>query len=178
MRKEIKQKYRQLKLIQMGPTGPSGSIRFPLLDIKSISYCRGENEQAKLEEVSAISELENQWYKIKIDAERAAISSLFDKDMNKELVDQDASWKLGEFIYETLGNRSQMEAFHLDDYKREPLDSIWFERYEEGEIWNTIHFKGNTKAAIYDRAYEFEIRLFNTTKRIRSCIFNSKEISY
>ena len=59
-----------------------------------------------------------------------------------------------------------MEAFHLDDYKREPLDKVWFERYEEGDIWNTIYFKGNTKAAIKDGSYEFEIRLFNTTKRI------------
>ena len=59
-----------------------------------------------------------------------------------------------------------MEAFYLDDYKREPPDSVWFERYEEGEIWNTAYFKGNTKAAIKERDYEFEIRLFNTAKRI------------
>jgi alpha-mannosidase len=91
---------------------------------------------------------------------------LFDKDLNKELVDPDAKWKLGEFIYETLGNRSQMEGFHLDDYKRDPLDKVSFERYEEGEIWNTVYFRGNTEAAIKDGSYEFEIRLFNTTKRI------------
>ena len=138
----------------------------PAFGYKKYIILQGEKEQVKSEDVSEISELENQWYKIKIDAERAAISSLFDKDLNRELVDQDANWKLGEFIYETLGNRSQMEAFYLDDYKREPLDSVWFERYEEGEIWNAIHFKGNTKAAINDRDYEFEIRLFNTTKRI------------
>jgi len=140
--------------------------KVPAFGYKKYLILQGENEQEKSEEVSEISELENQWYTMKIDAERAAISSLFDKDLNQELVDQDASWKLGEFIYETLGNRSQMEAFYLDDYQREPLDSAWFERYEEGEIWNTVYFKGNSKAAINNRAYEFEIRLFNTTKRI------------
>jgi hypothetical protein len=140
--------------------------KVPAFGYKKYLILQGENEQEKSEEVSEIPEMENQWYTIKIDTERAAISSLFDKDLNLELVDQDATWKLGEFIYETLGNRSQMEAFYLDDYQREPLDSAWFERYEEGEIWNTVYFKGNTKAAINDRGYEFEIRLFNTTKRI------------
>lgn len=140
--------------------------KVPAFGYKKYIILQVDTEMGKSEEVSEISELENQWYKLKIDAERAAISSLFDKDLNRELVDQDATWKLGEFIYETLGNRSQMEAFYLDDYKREPLDSVWFERYEEGDIWNAIHFKGNTKAAINDRDYEFEIRLFNTSKRI------------
>ncbi|NQU54888.1 MAG: glycosyl hydrolase family 38, partial [Bacteroidetes bacterium] len=138
----------------------------PAFGYKKYIISRSENEQQQTEEVLEISELENQWYKIKIDSERAAISSLFDKELNKELVDQDAKWKLGEFIYETLGSRSQMEAFRLDDYKREPLDKVRFERFEKGEIWNTIYFKGDTKAAIKDGTYEFEIRLFNTTKRI------------
>lgn len=113
-----------------------------------------------------ITELDNQWYTIKIDEDRGAISSIFDKEVNMELVDQNAEWKLGEFIYETLGNRDQLNQFRLDDYQRVPLDKVWFERYEEGEIWNTVYFKGNTEAAIRNAGYEFEIRLFNTTKRI------------
>ena len=113
-----------------------------------------------------VNELENQWYKIKIDEERGAISSIFDKELNKELVDHDSEWKLGEFIYETLGNRDQLNHFHLNDYQRVPLKKVWFERYEEADIWNTVYFKGNTEAAIRDAGYEFEVRLFNTTKRI------------
>jgi alpha-mannosidase len=140
--------------------------QIPAFGYKKYIIVRSENEATKSEEVTEISQIENQWYKVKIDSERAAISSLFDKDLNKELVDPDAKWKLGEFIYETLGNRSQMEEFHLDDYKRDPLDKVSFERYEEGEIWNTVYFRGNTEAAIKDGSYEFEIRLFNTTKRI------------
>ena len=58
----------------------------------------------------------------KIDAERAAISSLFDKDLNRELVDQDANWKLGEFIYETLGNL--VDQFCLELLKNVSHDSV------------------------------------------------------
>lgn len=113
-----------------------------------------------------VNSLENQWYKIKIDETCGAIHSIFDKELNKELVDANAKWKLGEFIYETLADRKQLDKFYLDDYQRVPLDKVWFERYEEGEIWNTVYFRGNTEAAISDAGYEFEIRLFNTTKRI------------
>ena len=123
-------------------------------------------DQKDVVEIFEINELENQWYKIKIDAEKGAISSLFDKTMGKELVDLNAEYKLGEFIYELLDNRAQMEAFKLDNYTREPLEKVWFEAFEEGSVWNTIRFKGNTKAANRDGAYSFEIRLFNTAKRI------------
>ncbi|MBT6005246.1 MAG: glycosyl hydrolase family 38, partial [Prolixibacteraceae bacterium] len=112
------------------------------------------------------TELENQWYRISIDTEKGAIASLFDKDLDKELVDPNSEYKLGEFIYETLDNRAQMEAFKLDNYKREPLEKVWFERFEKGPVWNTIRFKGDTKAANRDGTYNFEIRLFNTSKRI------------
>ncbi len=126
----------------------------------------GEQLKQGPKNLEKVTELQNQWYKLEIDQERGAITSLFDKEINRELVDPNAGWKLGEFIYETLGNRHQLNQFRLEDYQREPLDEVWFERYEEGDIWNTAYFKGNTRAAIRDGSYEFEIRLFNTAKRI------------
>ncbi|WP_340111569.1 glycoside hydrolase family 38 C-terminal domain-containing protein [Maribellus mangrovi] len=110
--------------------------------------------------------MENDWYKLIIDTEKGTISSLVDKQLNKELVDKKAKYQLGEFIYEWLDNRSQMEAYRLDNYTRESLDKVWFDGYEENPVWNTVRFKGNTKAAIADGDFVFEIRLFNTTKRI------------
>ncbi len=110
--------------------------------------------------------VENRWYKITIDNKRGAISGIFDKELQKELVDQNTEYKLGEFIYELLDNRAQMESFKLDNYTRQPLDSVWFDGYLQGKIWNTIKFKGDTKAANYPGSYTFEIRLFNTSKRI------------
>ena len=56
---------------------------------------------------------------------------------------------------------------HLTDYTRQPLDSVWLSEIREGEIWNTIKFKGKTETAYdHDDAFSFEIRLFKTTKRI------------
>ncbi len=121
-------------------------------------------------------EMENQWYRIAIDQEKGAISGIFDKELNQELVDKNAGWKFGEFIYELLNNREQMESFRLDNYTRKPLEKVWVESYEEGEVWNTLRFRGNTRAANRNGAYEFEIRLFNTDKRIELAYFIEKKL--
>ncbi len=120
----------------------------------------------KTPEINTQKTFENRWYKIETDNKRGAISSIFDKELKKELVDKNSKYKLGEFIYELLENRAQMESLKLDNYTRKPLDSVWYNGYAEGQIWNSIRFKGNTKAASPATAYSFEIRLFNTSKRI------------
>lgn len=131
-----------------------------------IKVSETEENQTEAANNSEPEMLENQWYKITFDKKRGAISSLLDKQLAKKLTDEDAKWKLGEFIYETLDNRSQMEAFKLDNYEREPLDSVWIDGFEEGPIWSTLRFKGKTSAAFPEDAYNFEIKLFNTSKRI------------
>ncbi|MEE4177923.1 MAG: glycoside hydrolase family 38 C-terminal domain-containing protein [Bacteroides sp.] len=123
-----------------------------------------------------LKEMENDWYQIVIDPEKGAITSLFDKELGLEMIDSKAEWKLGEFIYELLDNREQMEAFKLDNYSREPLDELWIEAYEEGEVWITLRFRGNTSAATGEGAFSFEIRLFNTTKRIDLAYFIDKKL--
>jgi len=54
----------------------------------------------------------------------------------------------------------------LNDFTRKPLDSIWFESTTAGDIWISIRFCGETETATGPRGFTFEIRLFNTAKRI------------
>lgn len=110
--------------------------------------------------------LENQWYSIQLDPKKAVLTSWFDKALNKELVDPQAPHAMGEFIYERLGNRYQMEQKRLDNFRRFPFDSAWFDSYSEGPVWNTIHLKGKTAASYEGYTVEMEVRLFNTTKRM------------
>ncbi len=109
---------------------------------------------------------ENQWYKIIVNPQEAVIESITDLELNRELVDKQAAWKLGEFIYELPENREQMESFSLHNFTREALDKAWFEAFEPGDVWNTVRFGGNTRAAVAGGTYYSEIRIFNTTKRI------------
>lgn len=113
-----------------------------------------------------ISTLENKWYRLELNMDKGTISSITDKELNLQLVDTKATYSFGEFIYELLNNRSQIESHRLNSFTRQGLDSVWFDGYEAGEVWNTLKFRGNTAAAQRDQTYVFEIRLFNTTKRI------------
>lgn len=148
---------------------PAFGFKKYLIEVEETEYA-GEGEPLKAPEV-----LENQWYRIELDAEKGAIRSLVDKESGSELIDRGSEYLLGEFIYERLDNRSQMEAFRLDNYTREPLEEVWIDGYEEGAVWNTLRFNGNTRAAIDEGDYEFEIRLFNTEKRIDLAYFINKK---
>jgi alpha-mannosidase len=110
--------------------------------------------------------LENKWYKIVTDPSKGTITSFFDKELSIELLDQKNQYSMGEFILEQLGNRSQMESKRLDDFKRSPLDTVWFDSMTKGEIWNSIKFYGESPTTVNPRGFTFEIRLFNSEKRL------------
>ncbi|TFG42687.1 MAG: glycosyl hydrolase family 38, partial [Bacteroidia bacterium] len=109
---------------------------------------------------------ENKWYKIIPDYSKGTIASWFDKELSYELVDKESQYGMGEFILEKLGNRSQMESRKLVDFTRSPLDTIWFDSAATGPVFNSIKFYGESETAINPRGYSFEIRLYNTEKRV------------
>ncbi len=109
---------------------------------------------------------ENKWYRIVPDYTKGTISSWFDKELSLELVDKDSQYGMGEFILEQLVNRSQMESRKLVDFKRSPADTIWFDSASSGPVFNSLKFYGESETAINPKGYSFEIRLYNTEKRV------------
>jgi hypothetical protein len=70
-----------------------------------------------------------------------------------------------------------MESHRLNDYKRSPLDTIWFDSMKKGEIWNSIRFYGESSTFEKPRGFMIEIRLFNTEKRLDiACSVTKKSI--
>ncbi|MBE0668807.1 MAG: glycosyl hydrolase family 38, partial [Bacteroidales bacterium] len=110
--------------------------------------------------------LENEWYRIVADTSKGTLRSLYDKELSLELIDAGSEYGMGEFILEQLGNRSQMESKMLNDFRRLPLDTVWFDSATPGEIWNSIKFYGESETFISPRGFTLEIRLYNTDKRI------------
>jgi len=124
------------------------------------------SESIAYPETKTVQTIENKWYKIEVEASKGVITSWFDKELGIELVDDKSGYKMGEFILEQLGNRSQMESKRFDDYKRSPLDKIWFDSELKGEIWTSLKFYGESVTTENPKGYTFEIRLFNTAKRV------------
>jgi len=134
-----------------------------------------DNSLIYSEEGSSIS-YDNNWYSISMDKNSGTINQIYDKQLKKTLIDENAKYKAGEFILEKLGSREQLQNTmlpngsrfgHLTDFTRQSLDSVWLSEVKEGPIWNTFKFKGATETAYEaDDAYTFEVRVFNTAKRI------------
>ena len=110
--------------------------------------------------------LENKWYKITPDYSGGIIRSWFDKELSLELVDRNSEYGMAEFILEQLGNRSQMERKMFTDFKRSPLDTLWFDSVTRGPVFNSIKFFGESETAINPKGYSIEIRLYNTEKLV------------
>ncbi len=141
-----------------------------LNDIPAFGYkkfiIKAIDQEIAFPEPKSVQVIENKWYKIEVDAAKGVITSWYDKELGIELVDAGSRYKMGEFILEQLGNRSQMESKRLDDFKRSPLDKIWFDSMLKGEIWTSLKFYGESSTTINPKGYTFEIRLYNTDKRV------------
>ena len=46
-----------------------------------------------------------------------------------------------------------MESKRLDDFKRSPLDTVWFDSMTKGEIWNSIKFYGESATSENPKGY-------------------------
>jgi len=110
--------------------------------------------------------VENDWYTIEFNPRKGTISSLFDKELNKLLASPDATWQLGEFVYEIIDSRRPMEQYRKPQFLRRPPERIRFERYEKGAIWDTYRFRGETVAGREPDNLMVEYRIFNVSKKI------------
>ncbi len=109
---------------------------------------------------------ENDYYRMHIDRQTGAVSSLFDKKWGKQLLDKESPWQLGQFIHETISNRSQLEQFHLVSCQRHPLQNISVQDGIDGPIWKSLHVTGETPTAEKNTSVQCEIRLFHQDKRV------------
>ncbi|RMG58878.1 MAG: glycosyl hydrolase family 38 [Bacteroidetes bacterium] len=142
-------------------------------DIPALGSCRYRlrvladlRAAASPPDASPRTELENAWYRLRFDPARGALTELYDKDLAQSLLDPEAPWGLGELIHEHLGDRTQLEARVLNDFHRQGLDSLWFEGYEDGPIWETMRFRGETESFFSPHGFMLEFRLFRTTRRL------------
>lgn len=118
---------------------------------------------------SEIVKASNEWYDLEIDCKRGAVIRMYDKELNKELLDKNAKWALGEFILEELADRSSLESYRMGAHTRTTLDSVWFGGVKKGDIYDTYKINANTKTGIALKGrpnYTFEIRMYHTDKRV------------
>ena len=118
--------------------------------------------------------IENDFYKIQIDEKQNGIISLFDKELQMELIDPASPYKLGSFIYEKVAHRVELERLThnvrdtaFKPIKREffPLTEFKIEDIVEGELWTSIRCHGMNICAD-EKGVHIEIRLYKHGKQI------------
>lgn len=119
--------------------------------------------------------IENKYYKVVIDEANNGLNSVFDKELNKELVDQNSEYKLGAFVYELLENRSSLERLTgmIRDTVYKPLNKQLIElqdfkikEIKEGEIWTSIKCNAQIPECAGPSGVNIEVRLYNQKKEV------------
>ena len=107
--------------------------------------------------------LENQFYKLTLDADKGAIKSLVDKETGKELADPGAAWGLGQCIYETMPGRRD---FKPSSFKRTSVRNVAVKPGASGPIWKSLLLTADLGGCATNSGVRAEIRLYDTEKRI------------
>lgn len=147
----------------------------PAMGYKTLEILVSNESQHIVIDKSDDPDFENVFYRLKIDTENGVITSLFDKELQMELLDKDCEIKLGEFIYEQLENRHSMERLTNSNKdtvyvplnkKLTRLSDIQVDEIEEFAIWNSIKIHGKLPVCTDVRGVNIEIRLYHENKRI------------
>ncbi len=133
-----------------------------------------KNKKLPLES-PAVNEFGNAYYHIKFDSINGDILSIYDKELQLELTDTKDSIKTGQFIYEQLENRHQLERYTSSKVdtvyspligSREMLQDVHFLSMNSGPIWKSIFINGKIPVCSDDSGVNIEIRLYHNDKRI------------
>lgn len=114
----------------------------------------------------AVDAIENAHYRVVLDSARGGIREFLDKRAGVALNDSAAEWLLGQVIYETLGNREQLEGFQLESYARRSLESVVCEGVIDGAVWSSLRFRGELPGCEGPGGLRCEVRLFHPGKRV------------
>jgi hypothetical protein len=148
----------------------------PALGYKVYQIRTGESPKKPIPYSRVEDILENNYYRLLVDTKTGAIKSLYDKELNLELVDVKSKWQLGQFIYERLSNRQQLESFTLmETPRRTTLERVKVGRTINGPLWKSIHIHGQVPGCSDSRGIDCEIRLLNNQKKIQF-LFNMRKL--
>ncbi len=140
--------------------------KIPALGWKSYALQVGDAEVAYSQPVQVSAELETDWYKVKIDAGRGGLTSLYDVEFGWELADADSQWAMGQLIHEQLGNRWQLEHFMLDDFSRNAINKLELQPGADGPLWKSAILRGSCELAPSPNGVEIEIRLYKLEAKV------------
>jgi hypothetical protein len=110
-------------------TGPDyHHVRFVAQDVPSVGYkayaIKPAQEPPVAPLISDIPILQNRYYRVVLDAESGAVKSIFDKELNKELVNTSSPYRFDQYLYVTGADRLPNRAVQYSSVAPVPDFSI------------------------------------------------------
>ena len=112
--------------------------------------------------------VENQFYRVKVDPSSGSISSIYDKQLQRELVDSSSPYKFGQYLYVTGGDGdTQM----INPFPALPPGVLTVHKASDGKYLGVEKMPWGesirmTSSSVNTPAIETEVLLFNDKKQI------------
>ena len=113
--------------------------------------------------------LENTYYRVTLDPSAGAIKSIYDKQLNHELVNQNSPYRFGQYLYVTGGDKAPNTVLQYSHVYPKPALDV--HPSEGGSVVSVSHTPYGTVARMRSSdvntpSITSEIRLFDQTKKI------------
>jgi hypothetical protein len=132
-------------------------------------------EPATKEASSGTEVLENKFYKLAINKATGSISSLFDKELNQELIDPQNPYNMGQPVRETSAKRD------IAPFNHTTVSNVKVDNGVSGNVWESVKisadldgFDKGTEGS--PKGIETEIRLYKNVKKIEFRFMAHKQI--
>jgi alpha-mannosidase len=149
-------------------------VRFEATDVPSVGYKVFEVRQEEKAAATAQAKqktatIENQFYKVELDASTGAIRSIYDKQLQRELVDQHSPYRFGQYLYVSGGDKSPNSILQYSHVY--PKADLAVHPSERGSVVSVEHVPEGWVARTQSQdtntlSIATEIRLSDTEKKI------------
>lgn len=148
----------------------------PSLGFKTLRIEPGKKSNTPIPNENPGNEiLENRFYKLTIDKTSGAISSLYDKELKRELIDASNGYHIGQLVRETSEVRDKAP------FIRKTASNVKIDNITYGTVFQSIRitsdlegFRNGTPGS--PKGLDCEIRLYNNVKKINLNYTAHKEI--
>lgn len=148
-------------------------VRFTAQDIPALGYkvysVRPSPDEPLAPKAEQSATLESPYYKVQLDPETGAVRSIYDKQLQREMVSQESPYRFGEYLYVTGGDKAPNSILHYD--RVSPTPELTIHPSQGGKILSVTQTPSGQVAHLESTAFntpsiKTEIRLFNQEKKI------------
>jgi alpha-mannosidase len=149
-------------------------VRFMARDVPSVGYrCYALKKAASkptAPQTSSAEVMENKYYRIVLDPESGAVKSIYDKELQKDLVDPSSAYRFDQYLYVTGGDQPSMNSL-IYNYPGLPVPQLTVHGAAAGHLISVTREPFGTVARLESSAtntprIDTEIVLFNGQKTI------------